>query len=170
VGGLVRGLFTRTPRPPQVDATVSTARSTSSRRPTWQATASAVPPASSISRATASTPSWRRLATATRAPASASASAIARPMPRLAPVTSARRPASRKRVSTMRGRLPEPREELVVQPTVRRRGLLAAQRVWPTGEVGHPPAGFLHDEPPGGEVPRLELPLPVGVEASACEV
>ena len=48
----------------------------------------AIPPAATISPATASTPSASRSVTATRAPSSAKRCAIARPMPLAAPVTS----------------------------------------------------------------------------------
>src|SRR5471032_1323884 len=61
----------------------------SSRRPTWQGLASALPPACLISRATNSQSSSLRLDTITWAPCSASSLAISSPIPRLAPVTSA---------------------------------------------------------------------------------
>src|SRR5512143_3366004 len=60
--------------------------------PMWQATAVALPPAALIAAATASQPSCLRLETITCAPYSAYAFAIASPMPRLAPVTTATLP------------------------------------------------------------------------------
>src|SRR5262249_45762081 len=56
----------------------------------------ALPPAPSISRATASSWLLVRLTNTSSAPASASANAIARPIPRPAPVNSAALPSSRK--------------------------------------------------------------------------
>ena len=56
-------------------------------------TAASGPWAPVISSTTASTPSWPRSTTATRAPSSANRCAVARPIPLAAPVTRARRPA-----------------------------------------------------------------------------
>ena len=51
-------------------------------------------PSPDLARAASSSRSRERLAIATRAPSRASAAAIARPIPRLAPITSATRPSS----------------------------------------------------------------------------
>src|SRR6185295_7638502 len=81
-----------TSTPPKVSCARAARVSTSATRPVWQATASASPPLSRISLATASTPSSLRLASTSFAPAAARAAAIAAPIPREAPVTMATRP------------------------------------------------------------------------------
>src|SRR5256714_83569 len=69
-------------------------RSTSSTLLTSVGTGVAAPPASRMRPATASRASRSRAASTTWAPAAATASAVAAPIPRLAPVTTADRPAS----------------------------------------------------------------------------
>ena len=87
-------LLTRIPTGPSAPATCRTASSTSARSPTSQVTASAFRPRTRISAATASSSAPVRALTATCAPSRARASAIARPMPRPPPVTSATRSES----------------------------------------------------------------------------
>src|SRR3989338_3509478 len=86
-------LFTRTSIGPSPAATAPVAAAMSSARVTSSRNAAARPPPARISPATASTWSVERAAQATDAPAWPRASALARPMPRLAPVPRATRPA-----------------------------------------------------------------------------
>ena len=88
-------LLTSTSTLPQRRTVSATTRSTSSRRPTSATSASASPPAARISCAVRSARCSFSSATHTRAPARANRSAIPRPMPWPAPVTSAALPASR---------------------------------------------------------------------------
>src|SRR5438132_7591456 len=88
-------LLTSTSTLPQRRTVSSTARSTSSRRPTSATSASASPPAARISCAVRSARCSFSSATHTRAPSRANRSAIPRPMPWPAPVTSATLAASR---------------------------------------------------------------------------
>src|SRR5436309_11872944 len=88
-------LLTSTSTLPQRRTVSSTTRSTSSRRPTSAPSARASPPAARISCAARSARCSFSSATHTRAPARANRSAIPRPMPWPAPVTSATLPASR---------------------------------------------------------------------------
>jgi nitrate/nitrite transporter NarK len=76
-------------RRPNRSTAASSAARTSSLRETSQVTASACPPACSIRRPVSSTPSAAMSATTTLAPSRANASAVARPMPLVAPVTKA---------------------------------------------------------------------------------
>src|SRR5215472_1899483 len=69
-------------------------RSTCAALLTSAGTGIASPPACRMRLATSSRASWSRAARTTRAPAAARASAAAAPIPRLAPVTTATRPAS----------------------------------------------------------------------------
>jgi len=92
--GLVAALLIATSTWPKVSTVCATSAVTSSVWPTWACRASASPPAASISSATICTFSNLRLLTTTFAPACASRSAIARPMPRDAPVTTATFPSS----------------------------------------------------------------------------
>src|SRR5579864_3906121 len=87
--GFVAALLTRMSRRPCRARICSKILRMSSTRPTWHGCASALPPASLISRATDSQSSSLRLDTITWAPCSASSLAISSPIPRLAPVTRA---------------------------------------------------------------------------------
>src|SRR6476660_3518256 len=82
---------------PNSSYAASTRASISFHRPTWQTCASARRPARRTSAAASSHASCFRLATTTSAPACASVRTIARPSPRVPPVTSATRPLSPKR-------------------------------------------------------------------------
>src|SRR5579862_235780 len=90
-------LFTRMSIVPSSVAAVRTHCWIASASVTSHSIASARPPAPSIALAAVSSSSIERDASATAAPAAANASAISRPMPREAPVTSARLPASENR-------------------------------------------------------------------------
>src|SRR5881628_2813541 len=79
---------------PKASRVWATAPSTWRASPTSQATASARRPSARTRSATGSSASFRRLHTATWAPTRASSTAIARPIPRLAPVTIATRSRS----------------------------------------------------------------------------
>src|SRR6478736_1986727 len=85
-------LLTRTSMRPNSSYAASTRASISFHRPTWQTCASARRPARRTSAAASSQASCLRLATTTSAPACASVRTIARPRPRVPPVTSATRP------------------------------------------------------------------------------
>src|SRR5581483_6979418 len=98
--GLVAALLTRMSRRPKASIVCATARSMSSARPAWAGAAMAVPPPAVISSTTAWQASGLREQTATWPPAWAKARAMARPMPRLPPVTRAARPCREKRSST----------------------------------------------------------------------
>src|SRR6266542_1373233 len=87
-------LFTTMSSWPSCARASSTARLTSGRRVRSQLSASPFTPSASISRLTASALSARMSSTATSAPSWASANAMARPMPRPPPVTSAVLPLS----------------------------------------------------------------------------
>ena len=79
---------------PNVSTVRFTAASTCWPSPTSQATASALRPSARTAAATPSSASARRLQTATCAPTLAISTAMARPMPWLAPVTRATRSRS----------------------------------------------------------------------------
>src|SRR4030095_7432533 len=81
-------------RRPNVSTVRATARSTWRASPTSQATASARRPSARTAVATGSSASARRLQTTTSAPTRASSTAMARPIPWLAPVTIATRSRS----------------------------------------------------------------------------
>jgi hypothetical protein len=83
-------LLTSTSQRPKRSYTVSISRSQSAQRPAWNSTGSAVRPVAALISAAAAVqlPSLR-LAITTSAPASAKPAAMARPMPRLPPVTTA---------------------------------------------------------------------------------
>src|SRR4030095_1190246 len=81
-------------RRPNVSTVRATARSTWRASPTSQATASARRPSARTAVATGSSASARRLQTTRSAPTRASSTAIARPIPWLAPVTIATRSCS----------------------------------------------------------------------------
>src|SRR5579864_3566371 len=87
--GFVAALLTRMSRRPCRARMSWKILRMSSTRPTWHGCASALPPASLISRATDSQSSSLRLDTITWAPCPASSLAISSPIPRLAPVTRA---------------------------------------------------------------------------------
>src|ERR1041385_1894420 len=91
---LVALLLTRMPIGPSARSVSRTARSSSSRFPTGQASGSTRPGRSASSPAVFSSTSSFRLAMATSAPAAASRAAMAFPMPRPPPVTRATRWAS----------------------------------------------------------------------------
>src|SRR5215213_4022851 len=95
VASATPALLTRMSRPPNAPTTVSTSACRAPRSDTSATTpiAASSPWASRISCTTASTRSWPRSTTATRAPSSAKRCAVARPMPLAAPVTSARLPS-----------------------------------------------------------------------------
>ena len=100
--GFAAALFTRMPIPPNVETVTSTIRFASPDFPTFAAIPSALAPEASSSFTVASTASALRLTTMTRAPAAANAVAIALPMPRVPPVTSATLPSREKRFAVMR--------------------------------------------------------------------
>ena len=83
---MIPALLTRMSTPPNALDTATTAASIDAGSPTSKATPSAVPPSSL---ATASALACSRPQTATLAPAWTSACAMARPIPRVLPVTSA---------------------------------------------------------------------------------
>src|SRR5437763_1215436 len=85
-------LLTSTSTRPNSSYTASTSGSSSCQWPTWQANAPARLPRARSPAATCSHASGLRLTIATSAPALEYADAIARPSPRVAPVTSATRP------------------------------------------------------------------------------
>src|SRR5271165_94830 len=87
--GLAAALLTRMSRRPHFDWISANAPSIWSMSPIWQASASAEPPPATMASATAWQAPALRLETMTWAPRDARSSAIAWPMPRLAPVTSA---------------------------------------------------------------------------------
>lgn len=92
-------LFTRTSMGPSASSTARTVAAISSLPVTSRRQARAALPAWRMRAAVASAWSTVRAAQATAAPASPSATAIARPIPRLAPVTSVTRPASGRSVT-----------------------------------------------------------------------
>ena len=95
--GLVPALFTSTWRPPKRATVSATQALASSGRPTWeaiQATRSSGAPAATRPAAASARSSALRLVIMTLAPASTNLEAVARPMPRLPPVTSAVFPLS----------------------------------------------------------------------------
>src|SRR6185295_15343914 len=57
-----------------------------------------------------------------------------------------------------------------MQVAVRCGGLVTVEAVWRPREIGHMPAGLLDDQATRRRVPRMELPLPEGVEAPAGDV
>src|SRR5216683_3827162 len=102
-------LLTSTSTRPKPSYTASTRRSSSDQWPTWQAYASARRP---VVLPTSCASSWEgsrwRATIATSAPAWAKPSTIARPSPRLPPVTSATLPSRRNRASaTLKSALTE---------------------------------------------------------------
>src|SRR5690242_8585904 len=109
-----------------------------SMSPMWQARTSALPPAARIAAATVSQSSALRLDTITCAPCAASAFAIASPMPRLAPVTSATLPV---RSNIFLGS--EVMEFLSIRDGLRLAGLLEVREVV---EVGQADAAVLAGE------------------------
>src|SRR5919198_1798803 len=96
-GASTPALLTTRSRPPKASRASAKARATSSSTVTSIATGNARPPAASmasaIARASSTLPRWLM---ATAAPWAASSNAVPRPMPVVAPVTSARRPSSRR--------------------------------------------------------------------------
>src|SRR5262245_60611517 len=88
-------LFTRTSTPPQRAAVSATIRSTSARTATSTTAANASPPAAQTSATVRSARCGFSSATQTRAPSRPNASAIPRPMPCPAPVTTAILPVRR---------------------------------------------------------------------------
>ena len=94
-GSATPALFTSTSTEPKRSCVAAIMRSTSSSRLTSQGTASALPPAAVIDRASSSMRSVRRAASTTLAPAPASASDITTPRPEDAPVMMAVRPSRR---------------------------------------------------------------------------
>src|ERR1043166_9117873 len=89
---LVALLLTRIRIGPSARSVSATARTSSSRRPTWHAMGCTLPARPASSAAVRSSTSSLRLAMATRAPAAASRRGVAFPMPRPPPVTRATRP------------------------------------------------------------------------------
>src|SRR5574341_435487 len=100
--GLVAALLTRISTRPKASLAAAASFRMSSASRLWAATASALHPIPRICSATLSMSGCLRLLTITSAPASANASAIAAPMPRLAPGTSATLPASERYELSMR--------------------------------------------------------------------
>src|SRR3954452_20468982 len=96
-GDSMPALLTRRSTTPSSSRVCANARTTSSSLPTSIGTAIARPPLSVIAATISSAAAWSsRWLTATAAPWAASSSAVARPMPVVAPVTSAIRPSSRR--------------------------------------------------------------------------
>ncbi len=89
MAGLAPALLTRMSMRPKASLTVSTILPISSNLPRCDCTTSASPPNDAISAAVSSRSFTLRLVSATFAPALAKPTAIALPMPRLAPVTMA---------------------------------------------------------------------------------
>ena len=87
-------LFTSTSILPYAVSDSSTSRATSCSLVMSAFTASAVPPFATIDAETAAAPAASRSAQTTAAPSSAKRSAVSRPMPDAAPVTTAFLPAS----------------------------------------------------------------------------
>ena len=103
-GHTTPALLTSTSSPPPQSATASTSGSCASRSARSLVTESARPPAASMPARTGSSASAGRMSVhATSQPAAASSVAMAAPMPRRAPVTSAtgRRPSEEMGVSAM---------------------------------------------------------------------
>src|SRR3954470_16240333 len=92
---MTAALLTRMSSAPSSATVRSTAASTCSRERTSQPIAIAVPPSRVIASTVSAQSSSRRSLTATCAPSAASLIAVAAPIPRPAPVTSAARPSSR---------------------------------------------------------------------------
>src|SRR5262245_13153887 len=110
--GDIPALFTRTSIRPNSRYAASASASTCCQWPTWQATGSARRPVRRwTSPAVSRQDSSLRLAITTSAPAAAKASTMARPSPRLPPVTSATFPVRSNRAfaSSMIGRSPSER-------------------------------------------------------------
>jgi len=101
---LIPALFTRMPIGPSAAATSAATRGKAARSPMSSGTKIDFRPSAATSAATSSISGIVRAATATSAPARPSASAIALPIPRPLPVTSATRPSID---SMARLRLPE---------------------------------------------------------------
>lgn len=87
-------LLTATSSPPSSSSAAATIRCTAAGSETSVGTGNARPPMFAISAATRASASASRAASTTAAPARAIALAISAPIPRLAPVTIARRPSS----------------------------------------------------------------------------
>ena len=100
--GFTAALLTRMSRPPNIAAARATMSSASPSFETLQAMPPASAPAAFNSATVASTASCLRLTATTLAPARAKARAIAFPMPRVPPVTSAILPSREKRSAGMR--------------------------------------------------------------------
>src|SRR5262249_9823139 len=111
---MMPALLTRTSTAPSAASTSRTARPRSDALVTSSLTPVARPPRSRICSAVRSICSCERAQHATSAPAAPSASAIACPMPRLAPVTSATRPFRENQSRIVSARAPRLRLELVL--------------------------------------------------------